>query len=68
MKGRRVAIPSVSIGNYITKGNRYEVIEERDIGFDIIDNDGDELICLKGVNKCNHLQRQGSWKLLTERK
>lgn len=67
MKGRRVAIPSVS-SLWVTKGKRYEVIEERHFGFDIISDDGHRINCLKEQNECAFLNEDGSWKLLTERK
>jgi hypothetical protein len=77
MKGRRVAIPSVSSakGEY-TKGKKYEVTEESERSFRSIDNFGNDRFNLKDELGCMFLfvkdkngdYIQGSWKLLTERK
>lgn len=73
MKGRRVAIPSVGrigvTGNVrLIKGKRYNVLTEHENSFEITAETGVRYLCLKGNNVCHHLQQQGSWKLLTERK
>jgi len=73
MKGRRVAIPSVG-RNFddgtirLIKGRRYEVIDEDDSLFKITAETGTIYYCSKGINQCAHLDYNGSWKLLTERK
>jgi DNA-directed RNA polymerase subunit N (RpoN/RPB10) len=67
MKGRRVAIPSSSREDYITKGKRYDVLNEDENTFSIIDDVGQQLYCCLKVD-CSHLGENGSWKLLTERK
>lgn len=73
MKGRRVAIPSVGrafdTGKVrLIKGKRYPVLKEDENSFDIISETGVRYLCLKGKDACAHLQHNGSWKLLTERK
>ena len=68
-KGRRVAIPSVG-GSFdrLIKGKKYTVLEEYEYSFTVKSETGNTIFCLKGDNKCSHLQKKGSWELLTERK
>jgi hypothetical protein len=59
MKTPKFAIASSTCFEYLTAGKKYEIIFIHGKSFNIIDNNGDNLICIK--TGCSHLNG-GNWK------
>ncbi len=45
----------------LTSNKKYSVLEESYDTFSILDDEGDEQYCLKGIKDCAHLEYKTTW-------